>query len=123
MSDVVGEIFGDSLSGTHSSCIYVGKVDRFRIFYRLQANVSQHLAVLRAKQIVTNRKAGNQVFYSIRDPIIFEVLHLMRTYFYAHLKETMGMLDEIFVRRRNHAIKGAINYSETSRSRFGDDAA
>jgi ArsR family transcriptional regulator len=58
-----------------------------------QANVSQHLAVLRAKQIVTNRKAGNQVFYSIRDPIIFEVLHLMRTYFYAQLKETMGMLD------------------------------
>jgi DNA-binding transcriptional ArsR family regulator len=27
-----------------------------------QANVSQHLAVLRTKQIVANRKAGNQVF-------------------------------------------------------------
>jgi hypothetical protein len=34
MSDVVREILGDSLSGTHSSCIYVGKVDRFRIFHR-----------------------------------------------------------------------------------------
>jgi len=60
-----------------------------------QANVSQHLAVLRAKQLVTNRKAGNQVFYSVRDPIILEALSLMRTYFHTHLKEAMGMLDEM----------------------------
>jgi DNA-binding transcriptional ArsR family regulator len=58
-----------------------------------QANVSQHLAVLRAKQLVSNRKAGNQVFYSVRDPIIIEVLNLMRTYFHVHLKEALGMLD------------------------------
>jgi ArsR family transcriptional regulator len=60
-----------------------------------QANVSQHLAVLRTKQIVVNRKAGNQVFYSARDPIIFEVLALMRVYFQKQLKEALGMLDEI----------------------------
>jgi len=60
-----------------------------------QANVSQHLAVLRAKQLVSNRKAGNQVFYSVRDPIVIEVLNLMRTYFHAHLKEALGMLDEM----------------------------
>lgn len=60
-----------------------------------QANVSQHLAVLRAKQLVLNRKAGNQVFYSVRDPIIIEVLNLMRTYFHSHLKESLGMLDEM----------------------------
>jgi ArsR family transcriptional regulator len=60
-----------------------------------QANVSQHLAVLRAKQIVVNRKAGNQVFYSVRDPTIIKVLYLMRTYFHSRLKESMGMLDEM----------------------------
>ena len=60
-----------------------------------QANVSQHLAVLRAKQLVSTRKAGNQVFYSVRDPIIIEVLTLMRTYFQVHLKEALGMLDEM----------------------------
>lgn len=60
-----------------------------------QANVSQHLAVLRAKQIVANRKVGNQVFYSVRDPLINKVLHLMRQYFHAHLKEAMEMLDEM----------------------------
>src|SRR5271168_3377067 len=60
-----------------------------------QSNLSQHLGVLRAKQLVTNRKAGNQVFYSVRDPLIIEVLNLMRTYFHAHLKEALGMLDEM----------------------------
>jgi ArsR family transcriptional regulator len=60
-----------------------------------QATVSQHLAVLRAKQIVVNRKAGNQVFYSARDPILFEVLALMRAYFQKQLKEALGMLDEM----------------------------
>jgi DNA-binding transcriptional ArsR family regulator len=59
-----------------------------------QANVSQHLAVLRAKLIVVNRKAGNQVFYSVRDPLIIEVLDLMRKYFQRHLSEVMNLLEE-----------------------------
>ncbi|MFP5227504.1 MAG: ArsR/SmtB family transcription factor, partial [Acidobacteriota bacterium] len=54
-----------------------------------QANVSQHLSVLRARQLVTNRKDGNQVFYSVRDPIILKVLALMRQYFQNHLKESL----------------------------------
>ena len=60
-----------------------------------QANVSQHLSVLRAKMIVANRKSGNQVFYSVRDPIITEVLALMRRYFQKYLKETQGLLKEM----------------------------
>lgn len=60
-----------------------------------QANVSQHLAVLRAKRIVVNRKAGNQVFYSVRDPLIIEVLDLMRRYFHAHLSEALSILEEM----------------------------
>lgn len=60
-----------------------------------QANVSQHLAVLRSRQLVVNRKAGNQVFYSVRDPILLEVLALMRSYFQKHLSEALAMLEEI----------------------------
>src|SRR5579862_1693874 len=60
-----------------------------------QANASQHLTVLRAKHIVVNRKAGNQVFYSLRDPLIVEVLDVMKRYFYAHLAEGQAMLEEI----------------------------
>ena len=60
-----------------------------------QANASQHLSVLRSRQIVVNRKAGNQVFYGVRDPLIFEVLDLMRRYFQAHLNEALSMLEEM----------------------------
>jgi ArsR family transcriptional regulator len=63
-----------------------------------QANLSQHLAVLRAKQLVVNRKSGNQVFYSVRDPIIIKVLALMRRYFYTHLQEAMDLLEEMDVK-------------------------
>ena len=59
-----------------------------------QANVSQHLAVLRSKLIVVNRKAGNQVFYSVRDPLIVKVMDLMRKYFHQHLSEVMNLLEE-----------------------------
>lgn len=60
-----------------------------------QANVSQHLGILRAKQVVVNRKAGNQVFYSIRDHTMVEVLNLMRHYFHNQLKESFGLLEEM----------------------------
>jgi len=57
-----------------------------------QANASQHLAVLRAKNIVVGRKDGNQVFYSVRDPLIIDVLDLMRRYFHAHMSEALATL-------------------------------
>ncbi len=60
-----------------------------------QANASQHLSVLRAKQIVLNRKEGNQVLYSLRDPILSEVLDIMRRYFQAHISGTLAALGEI----------------------------
>jgi len=60
-----------------------------------QANASQHFAVLRSKQIVTSRKEGNQVFYSLRDPMLIEVLDILKRYFYSHLSQTMSMLQEI----------------------------
>lgn len=60
-----------------------------------QANVSQHLAILRNRQIVTNRKEGNQVFYSLRNPVLVEVLDIMRRYFHSHLEEAVEMLGEI----------------------------
>jgi len=60
-----------------------------------QANASQHLTVLRSKHILVNRKAGNQVFYSLRDPLIVDVLDIMKRYFYAQLAEGQAMFDEI----------------------------
>jgi DNA-binding transcriptional ArsR family regulator len=68
-----------------------------------QANLSQHLAVLRAKQVVVSRKAGNQVYYALRDPVLVEVLDLLKRYFLSHLSDTVTMLDEIDHEESHHA--------------------
>ena len=60
-----------------------------------QANVSQHLAVLRSKQIVANRKEGNQVFYSLRHPALKDVLEIMRRYCQAHITEARAVLGQM----------------------------
>lgn len=59
-----------------------------------QPNLSQHLAVLRAKQIVIGRKAGNQVYYSLRDPVLTQVLNLLKQYFDTHLQQAVSMLND-----------------------------
>lgn len=67
-------------------------IERLRIE---QANASQHLAILRAKHVLVNRKVGNQVFYSIRDHSLIKVLDLLRRYFYSQLSSTVSMLEEV----------------------------
>jgi DNA-binding transcriptional ArsR family regulator len=59
-----------------------------------QANLSQHLTILRNRQIVVNRKEGNQVFYSLRDPLLVQVLDLMKRYCQQHFSEAVQLLDE-----------------------------
>jgi ArsR family transcriptional regulator len=78
-------------------CLRSGEVTAGQLIHRLgleQANASQHLSVLRSKQIVTARKEGNQVFYSLRDPALVEVLDILKRYFYSQLSQTMSMLKE-----------------------------
>ena len=75
-----------------------GEVGAGALLTQLQveaANLSQHLAVLRAKQIVVSRKAGNQVYYSLRNPLLLQVLDLLKQYFNEHLTEAAAMLDEM----------------------------
>jgi DNA-binding transcriptional ArsR family regulator len=59
------------------------------------ANLSQHLAVLRARQLVNSRKIGNQVYYTLRDPVLIEVLDVLKRYFNAHLQQTAARLGEL----------------------------
>ena len=57
-----------------------------------QSNGSQHLGVLRNRNIVVARREGTSVLYSVRDPMLYEVLDLLRQYFYDHLSETQELL-------------------------------
>jgi ArsR family transcriptional regulator len=75
-----------------------GEVPVTRIYESLkieQANASQHLAVLRSKNIVLSRKEGNQVFYRLRDKTLGQVLDLMRKYFLNHLAEASELLADL----------------------------
>lgn len=45
-----------------------------------QSNASQHLAVLRERGIVTTRRAGTSVYYSLRSKKILTAIDLMREF-------------------------------------------
>lgn len=42
-----------------------------------QTNASQHLAILKGKGLVTNRREGQRVYYSVTSPKINEALDLL----------------------------------------------
>jgi len=69
-----------------------------------QANLSQHLAILRSQQIVVNRKDGNQVFYSIRNPVLVQVLDIMRQYIQSSLADAVQMLGEVEIETLPHDL-------------------
>ena len=60
-----------------------------------QSNGSQHLAVLRNKDILVARREGASVFYSVRDPMLYEVLDLLRKYLFDHLSEMRELLEAL----------------------------
>jgi DNA-binding transcriptional ArsR family regulator len=58
-----------------------------------QSTVSQQLARLRRSNIIVGRKEGTTVYYSVRDPMIFDLLNVARQIFNNHLVSTQIMLD------------------------------
>ncbi|TKC19427.1 ArsR/SmtB family transcription factor [Robertmurraya kyonggiensis] len=56
--------------------------------------VSQQLTVLRSKNIVSGTKDGNRVIYTLRDPMIIELLQVARQIFNNHLVDAISMLDK-----------------------------
>ncbi len=46
-----------------------------------QSNISQHLAILRDKDVLQTRKDANRVFYRVGDPRTLQLVSLMREVF------------------------------------------
>jgi ArsR family transcriptional regulator len=59
------------------------------------ANASQHLSLLRLKGIVVGRKDGNNVYYSVPDLQVFQLLDAAREIFNTHLADTDDLLSAI----------------------------
>ncbi|MGH9522928.1 MAG: ArsR/SmtB family transcription factor [Terriglobales bacterium] len=60
-----------------------------------QSTLSQQLAVLRNRDIVSGRKVGLNVYYSVNDPTLFELLDVARKIFQNQLISLKGMFAEI----------------------------
>lgn len=57
--------------------------------------VSQQLAVLRNKNVVSSIKSGTSVIYSLRDPLIKDLLSVAKQIFDNHLVDAISLLEDI----------------------------
>ena len=56
------------------------------------SSVSQQLAVLRSRAIVTTERRGTSVIYAVGDPDLFDLLDAARRILNAHLSDTIDLL-------------------------------
>lgn len=59
------------------------------------AHLSQQLAVLRRAGLVATRKEGTTVYYSIKDPLLTELLAVAKALLIKSLTESRELLDEL----------------------------
>lgn len=57
------------------------------------SSVSQQLSVMRARQLVDAQKIGGNVFYTVRDPLIFDLLAIARQIFEHQVAQMSSLLD------------------------------
>ncbi len=62
-----------------------------------QSTLSQQLALLRSRNIVVGRKAGQNVYYAIRDTAIFRLLDVAKEIFNNQLVSVQDMLSQLEV--------------------------
>lgn len=56
------------------------------------SSVSQQLSVLRSHRLVDARKSGTNVFYTVRDPLVFNLLDIARTIFENQVENMNSLL-------------------------------
>ena len=59
------------------------------------SHLSQQLGVLRRAGLVATRKEGSSVIYSLRDPLVADLLAVAKQFLLASLTETRGLLDDL----------------------------
>jgi ArsR family transcriptional regulator len=59
------------------------------------SGTSQHLGVLRKLGVLDTRRQGTSVYYTVRDPRIFQLLEVSRQIITSTLAESQAVLDEL----------------------------
>ncbi|MCL5773239.1 MAG: metalloregulator ArsR/SmtB family transcription factor [Firmicutes bacterium] len=60
-----------------------------------EANLSQHLFVLRQRGVVTTRREGQTIFYKISNPKILQACNLMREVLFEQFKSQGRLLKDL----------------------------
>ena len=60
-----------------------------------QPIVSQHLSVLRGRNVVRVRRQGTQAYYTLASPLVADVLRVSREFLNRQLSESRSMLREL----------------------------
>ncbi|MFH0860754.1 MAG: metalloregulator ArsR/SmtB family transcription factor [Candidatus Altiarchaeota archaeon] len=64
-----------------------------------KANLSQHLAVMRAKKIVETRRDGLKIYYKIANPKVVKACDIMREVLMEQLADARKFAEKIKVRK------------------------
>jgi DNA-binding transcriptional ArsR family regulator len=59
------------------------------------SGTSQHLGVLRKNGVLEGRRVGTSVYYTVRDPRIFQLLEVSRQILTSSLAESQAVLGEL----------------------------
>mgnify|MGYP001594617298 CR=1 FL=1 len=57
-------------------------------------NLSQHLAMMKSRGVVSSRKAGNVVYYHLTNPKMLEAFDLIRDILHEQIRQTSRLLGE-----------------------------
>jgi len=57
-----------------------------------QSNVSQHLSILRQRELVTTRKIGSSVYYSVTSPKISQACDMIREVLWEQLRQKQELV-------------------------------
>lgn len=59
------------------------------------SGTSQHLGALRRQGLLESRREGTSVYYSVRDPRVFQLLETARQILGSNLADRQSLLDEL----------------------------
>lgn len=56
------------------------------------ANLSQHLAMMKERRILTSRKEGNAVYYRVANPKLFKAFDLLREILFEQIRQDATLI-------------------------------
>ena len=67
--------------------------DLQRLLEAEQSSISQHLAALRARDLVRARRDGTSMWYSVTDPAVWQLLDIARDVYERQVRDRQALLE------------------------------